>query len=641
MVYDYDEISEKIEHYLADFSENGYSSEKFEELAKALHRNDPLGAVFEVFGCDDFERAAIALGFVVSISGKAVSAVSGIFRCPSGSVTPHSLCALFCGDDNVCNYAEAFSEEFVLCRLFSGTSVFGDPAMRLRSSICKYILFGEVREKYLMPLEVDPNGRFFGTNDNVTFVKSALHAYNGDNVIIVNLYGESGSGRKTALGLAAAGLGIRFVLVDLKRLSGVGASELSALLAVLGVFPAVTLDGRSDGDMLNTEEYDLLNAIAEETGLAAVISEGVLDDTKLSADLFSLHIDLPDTEAQTRIWSEKSKGYSVDGSVDFAELASEFPFTPSAVEKALRYALISSPDTSGGKLTAADIKRGCYLSVGSDMGGRAVKINTVFGWNDLVLPEYSKRLLRAACDRVKHGYFVYEKWGFGKRLPYGRGVSMIFTGPPGTGKTMAAQIIAGELGLALYKVNLAAVVSKYVGETEKNLNEIFDCARKSHIVLFFDEADVLFGKRTEVRDSNDKYSNMEAAFLLQKIEEYSGIVILATNFVQNFDEAFKRRMKFLVEFPFPGKAQREEIWRRVFPPETPVEKLDIDFLVENFELSGSNIKNIAVYSAFLAAAANDPAIEMKHIIPALKNEFAKSGKSFTKEEAREYADYTE
>ena len=216
---------------------------------------------------------------------------------------------------------------------------------------------------------------------------------------------------------------------------------------------------------------------------------------------------------------------------------------------------------------------------------------------------------------------------------------MIFSGPPGTGKTMAAQVIAGELSLSLYRVNLAGVVSKYIGETEKNLSEIFERAKKSRVVLFFDEADVLFGKRTEVRDSNDKYSNMEAAFLLQKIEEYSGIAILATNFVQNFDEAFKRRVKFLVEFPFPGKVQRAEIWQRVFPPEAPLGTLDFDYLVENFELSGSNIKNIAVHSAFLAASDGEGVIGMKHVVAALKNEYAKSGKSFTRAEAGEYSYY--
>ncbi|MBO6301733.1 MAG: ATP-binding protein [Ruminiclostridium sp.] len=216
---------------------------------------------------------------------------------------------------------------------------------------------------------------------------------------------------------------------------------------------------------------------------------------------------------------------------------------------------------------------------------------------------------------------------------------MIFTGPPGTGKTMAAQIIAAELGLDIYRISLANVVSKYIGETEKNLDEIFEKAKKSKVVLFFDEADVLFSKRTEVKDSNDKYSNMESAFLLQKIEEYSGIVILATNLVQNFDEAFKRRMKLMIDFPFPDAARRAEMWKRALPDKLPLDSIDFDYLVNSFELSGSNIKNIALHSAFLAAADGSRAVTMKHIIAALRNEYSKSGKAFTRAEAGEYFYY--
>ena len=201
-----------------------------------------------------------------------------------------------------------------------------------------------------------------------------------------------------------------------------------------------------------------------------------------------------------------------------------------------------------------------------------------------------------------------------RKSPTGGGISVIFAGPPGTGKTMAAQVMASELCLDLYRIELPAVVSKYIGETEKNLEEIFEQASKSQVILFFDEADVLFSKRTEVRDSNDKYSNMEAAFLLQKMEEYEGITVLATNFLQNFDEAFKRRMKFIIDFPFPGPEERRQIWRQAFPAEVPVDgELDFDFLAGAFELSGSNIKNSVLHAAFLAAASGE-AVSMRHVI---------------------------
>ena len=260
---------------------------------------------------------------------------------------------------------------------------------------------------------------------------------------------------------------------------------------------------------------------------------------------------------------------------------------------------------------------GCYRSFDADMGDKAMKIELVFSWDDIVLPEHSKRLLRDACCQVRCHHRVFDSWGFSARMPYGRGVSMIFTGPPGTGKTMAAQVMASELGMEIYKINLANVVSKYIGETEKNLNLIFEKARLCRCILFFDEADVLFSKRTEVKETNDKYSNMESAFLLQKIEEYNGTVILATNLVQNFDEAFKRRMRFIIDFPFPGAEQRREMWHRAFPAQTPVEYIDYDFIVERFEFSGSNIRNIALHSAFLAASDGSAGVGMKHLMEAI------------------------
>ncbi|MBS6397848.1 MAG: ATP-binding protein [Clostridiales bacterium] len=203
---------------------------------------------------------------------------------------------------------------------------------------------------------------------------------------------------------------------------------------------------------------------------------------------------------------------------------------------------------------------------------------------------------------------------------------MIFYGPPGTGKTMGAQVIANELDLELYKVDMAGVMSKYVGESEKKLGNIFEQAKRSQSILFFDEADVLFGKRTDQKDSNDKYANASTAYLLQKIEEYEGIIILATNLLQNFDNAFLRRFKFIIEFPFTDQLRRLEIWQKVFPAGMPKEELDYEFLSAEFKFSGSQIKNVAVAAAFLAAGEQQ-AVNMKHVLTAVKRESAKTGKN--------------
>lgn len=258
--------------------------------------------------------------------------------------------------------------------------------------------------------------------------------------------------------------------------------------------------------------------------------------------------------------------------------------------------------------------------------GKAKRVPLPFGLEDIVLPKLQKKQIRDACAQVRFKKKVYQEWGMEKIVAYGKGVSILFFGPPGTGKTMAAQIVAAELGMELYRVSLPAVVSKYIGETEKNLDEIFEQAGRRQIVLFFDEADVLFGKRTEIKDSNDKYSNMEAAFLLQKMEEYEGVTILATNYRKNFDEAFSRRMKFVIDFPFPEKEERKEIWKRSIPEKLFAGELDLEYLSERFELSGSNIKNIILHAAFLTAAAGDECLTMPVILEAVKHEYGKLGK---------------
>ncbi len=266
-----------------------------------------------------------------------------------------------------------------------------------------------------------------------------------------------------------------------------------------------------------------------------------------------------------------------------------------------------------------------YAAAGSPIP-RTQKIKSPFRLADLVLPEHSFFLLNACIRRVRMADKVYGKWGFGERVTYGRGVSMLFTGPPGTGKTFAAQAVSNELGMELYRVSLPAVVSKYIGETEQNLNEIFLHAKGRRLVLFFDEADVLFGKRTEIKDSNDKYANMEAAYLLQRMEEYEGVTILATNYRRNFDEAFTRRLTGIITFPFPDGESRLAIWERVLPKELRGGDVDLKKLSDDYELTGSSIKNCVLSAAFAAAEASEDVISMDRIIDGVREEFEKQGK---------------
>jgi hypothetical protein len=251
----------------------------------------------------------------------------------------------------------------------------------------------------------------------------------------------------------------------------------------------------------------------------------------------------------------------------------------------------------------------------------AQRLEPVARWTDLVLPEPQVALLREIALHVRHRATVYEDWGFAAQGARGLGIGVLFAGPSGTGKTMAAEVLANELRLDLYRIDLSSVVSKYIGETEKNLRRVFDAAEEGGAILLFDEADALFGKRSEVKDSHDRYANIEISYLLQRMEAYRGLAILTTNLRSALDPAFLRRLRFVVQFPFPDAAQREEIWRRIFPPETPTAEIDHRRLAR-LNVPGGNIRNIALGAAFLAADAHEP-VSLRHLLRAATAEYAK------------------
>jgi len=262
----------------------------------------------------------------------------------------------------------------------------------------------------------------------------------------------------------------------------------------------------------------------------------------------------------------------------------------------------------------------------SDM---ARKVPPHHSWDDLIVPADVQEQLREICAHMEHRATVLDEWGLAKRLALGRGLTALFAGDSGTGKTMAAGVMSGALGLDLYKIDLSGLVSKYIGETEKNLSGIFREAETSNAILFFDEADALFGKRSEVKDAHDRYANIETAYLLQKMEEYEGIVILATNLKMNLDEAFLRRLSFVVDFPMPEEEERTRIWRSTIPAEMPVAAdVDTEFLARRFRLAGGNIRNIVLAAAFLAAGEGSE-VRMEHFIRATRREYQKLGRMIT------------
>jgi ATPase family associated with various cellular activities (AAA)/Winged helix domain, variant len=341
----------------------------------------------------------------------------------------------------------------------------------------------------------------------------------------------------------------------------------------------------------------------------------------------SVHYHVPPiSEASRRtVWQEELGLVGADiPAADVDELADDFPLSKDEIAdvvfSAVRGRVTDAP------LAADDLRAAALARQRSRLGKLTQFVPPSFTWDDLVLPAEEMEQLLEIASRQVYRHMVLTDWGMSEKLPYGTGTAALFAGPPGTGKTMAASVLARELGRELHRVDLSRVVDKYVGETEKNLGRIFDAAQRANAILLFDEADSLFGKRTAVQSSNDRYANLETNYLLQRIEEHPGVSILTTNNVQNIDEAFARRIPFRVHFPFPDGATRAEIWRRSFPDRMPRQgEIDFQRLGEAFELSGGHIKSAVVRAAFEAAATGQP-VTVETLVRAVRAEFETMGK---------------
>ncbi len=343
-------------------------------------------------------------------------------------------------------------------------------------------------------------------------------------------------------------------------------------------------------------------------------------------------LNLPDYSRSERIelFSYYAKRAGVEKDIDCTDLASKYKLSREQTKKAI--AIIAASKDRGERFIA----EACNCVIPSPRQGNITKINATYTLDQLKLHPRQRTAIENIIDHVRYRYKVYDGWGMEKKYAYGKNVAALLVGPPGTGKTMAVHVMSNMLNLPLYSINLSQVVDKYIGETEKRLEEIFETAEKSNVILFFDEADSIFGKRGEVNDSKDRYANTEVSYILQRLEQYEGIVILATNLKKNIDDAFMRRMRYIVEFPQPTQELRLEIWRSVFAPEVPLGNVDLEFLAEQFELTGGSIKNIALNATFLAASDNRP-VGIKDILLSIRNENSKLGKTMLLHDFDKYA----
>jgi ATP-dependent 26S proteasome regulatory subunit len=350
---------------------------------------------------------------------------------------------------------------------------------------------------------------------------------------------------------------------------------------------------------------------------------------RLNERVITLDVEKPTPAEQRAAWAAALGQSETDA--DPASLTSQFNLNLTTIKQIARSAL-DAGDAGDREDGSHRLWDACLANARPHLDNLAQRLTPKATLDEIVLPEAEKRLLQQIAEQVGQRTRVYEEWGFALKMNRGLGISALFAGDSGTGKTMAAEGIAKKLRLDLYRIDLSAVVSKYIGETEKNLRRLFDAAEDGGAILFFDEADALFGKRSEVKDSHDRYANIEVNYLLQRIEAYRGLAILATNMKDALDQAFMRRLRFVVDFPYPGQAERKAIWQGIFPDQTATADLDFDRLAR-LDLTGGNIQNVALNAAFLAAHS-ESRVTMRLIFEAARAEFRKLGRFISEADFR-------
>ena len=397
-----------------------------------------------------------------------------------------------------------------------------------------------------------------------------------------------------------------------------------------------------DGDAIESQSGEKEGSMTYllENLQAPLIVTGLERRPLMQRPMLTLEVHHPSSAEQRQVWQTTlgELAPSMNGQID--SLVSHFNLSAATIEATswqlktqhVKLNTLPSTETADSSNSFRFLWDACRTQARPRLDELVQRIEATADWEDLVLPEKELGVLREIAAHVRQRSKVYEQWGFAAKGAKGLGISALFAGSSGTGKTLSAEVLGNALNLDVYRIDLSAVVSKYIGETEKNLRRVFDAAEGGGVILLFDEADALFGKRTEVKDSHDRHANVEVSYLLQRMEAYRGLAILTTNLKTSLDQAFLRRIRFVVQYPFPDANQRTEIWQRIFPKQTPIENLDFQKLAK-LSVSGGNIRNIALNAAFLAAEAGEP-VRMKHLLQAARSEYMKLERSLTEMEVK-------
>jgi AAA+ superfamily predicted ATPase len=515
--------------------------------------------------------------------------------------------------------------------------------LRLEPRVVRFLLGDDAVDDRLEPYAqlvtpaVSLDDLVFPADFQAQLSQLAEHAGTPGTGLVLYFQGPGGVGKRTAAAACGRNLDRPLLIVAGRQVAAASAAEFAERLRL------VEREARLQGALVYWEDFDVLLADEDDPRseeilavLGALPGPVFLSGTATwepagappGLTFLRLPFPPPGPGERLRLWRAALGG---DAGLDLADVAAKFQLSGGRIRDAAATArsLALARAPAGPRITPADLYAACRLHSNRKLAELAVPIIPRYTWDDIVLPDEQLAQLHEIHDQVRHRALVYETWGFDGKLATGKGLSVLFAGPSGTGKTMAADVLANVLGLDLYRIDLSTVVSKYIGETEKNLARIFAEAMTSNAILFFDEADALFGKRTQVRDAHDRYANVEVSYLLQKMDEYPGMVVLATNLRKNMDEAFVRRLHAAVEFPVPGEAERRRIWEQVWPAAAPRDPgLDTGFLARRIEVTGGSIRNIALAGAFLAAA-DGGVVTMAHVLHATRREYQKMGKVLT------------
>jgi SpoVK/Ycf46/Vps4 family AAA+-type ATPase len=593
--------------------------------------SDPPAAIdwlVEIFGLSAFERDLLLLCAGVEMDSE-LAALCGTVQCQSQrSGVTFGLAMATLNEPHWTAFAPSRPlRRFRLLEMAPNTGFTAAP-VRINERILHYLAGINLIDSSLDPLLTQAFYPELIAEKHLAIAQEIVQVLKDHEQFVpaIHLWGDDPQGQEDIAALVAHQLGRHLFILEAENLPS-ATQELEQILTLVEreslLLPAAFLIQCGSSGFSQQVRY-----LVEKVPMSLFVSSR--DPIRFRRSHVRFEINKPSSSEQKQLW-QKALGDQAEGHNQIVEQVSQhFRLSARMISSTGSLAISKAQ-----KINPKSLWDSCRSLARPKLEDLAQRIVPNAQWGDLVLPDLQMQILRQLTAQVWHRMTVYESWGFSAKGPRGLGISALFCGDSGTGKTLAAEVLAHEMGLDLYRIDLASVVSKYIGETEKNLKQVFDAAEEGGVVLLFDEADALFGKRGEVKDSHDRYANIEVGYLLQRMESYQGLAILTTNLKSTLDAAFQRRLRFTVMFPFPEAAQREAIWSRVFPSATPTNGLNLKKLSQ-LNVAGGNIRNIALNAAFLAANAGTP-VAMNHLIQATRLEAHKIDRPLAEAEIRGWA----